>query len=312
MKKNLTKKLMLSVLTLAFAVVSLGASTFAWFTMSSNAKVSSFDANVKGAEGLEIAITSTSYENTTANVDKLVWYSGVLPTTAINAQIAEGFFFEALNSQGKGSFQKLNHTTAKLEAASEGYISFRLWFKSGVSDNLCLTDMNIEGPETVPTYTIDQEFVIASNTALTAKVGEKWAFDVANAARVSLVPQGLAEDDAAFVYEAKEVAGTDKNAGNKLGYETTNGAFEYYNDKVSAEGIKLTAPSEAAPASKQVTELDKTPTAADVILALEADKAAYVDVYVWIEGWDGECLNAIFDQLLTVDFEFYLEDKLTA
>ena len=34
MKKNLTKKLMLSVLTLAFAVVSLGASTFAWFTDS--------------------------------------------------------------------------------------------------------------------------------------------------------------------------------------------------------------------------------------------------------------------------------------
>ena len=39
MKKNLTKKLMLSVLTLAFAVVSLGASTFAWFTVSEEAKV---------------------------------------------------------------------------------------------------------------------------------------------------------------------------------------------------------------------------------------------------------------------------------
>ena len=39
MKNKLTRKLMLSAFTLLFAVISLGASTYAWFTMSEDADV---------------------------------------------------------------------------------------------------------------------------------------------------------------------------------------------------------------------------------------------------------------------------------
>ena len=35
-----------------------------------------------------------------------------------------------------------------------------------------------------------------------------------------------------------------------------------------------------------------------------------IDVYVWIEGWDGECLNAIFSQQLQVKFDFALLSSL--
>ena len=60
MRKNLTKKLFLSVLTLAFAVISLGASTYAWFTMSKNAQINAFEAEVQAGEGIEIAVTPTA------------------------------------------------------------------------------------------------------------------------------------------------------------------------------------------------------------------------------------------------------------
>ena len=57
MRKNLTKKLFLSVLTLAFAVISLGASTYAWFVLSESASVQSFSGTVSAGEsGLEIAV----------------------------------------------------------------------------------------------------------------------------------------------------------------------------------------------------------------------------------------------------------------
>ena len=78
MRKNLTKKLFLSVLTLAFAVISLGASTYAWFTMSKEANVDKFTGKVTSTEsGLEICATDLTV--LTADVPASKWQ-----TTSLN------------------------------------------------------------------------------------------------------------------------------------------------------------------------------------------------------------------------------------
>lgn len=337
MKKNLTKKLMLSVLTLAFAVVSLGASTFAWFTMSSNAKVSAFEGAVKGAEGVEIAITKLGWDGTPGAADEvkydsLKWFSGQLPADQFTNDIIDsGFAFSALTSNGKGTFTDVNNTTvdashANAGKASGGYIGFRLWFKSANTasgETLNLTNIAITNSGTINKYTVDQQFTVSAPNSSDAQeealVGSKWKFDVTSAARVSLHPQDSAHPDQTdklpFVFEANEsdtvIDAEVGVAGNSTGYKDKDGAWEYYNAKVQNTADQLkTAP--AGPVCKQIGSVKNTKTESLPIITLTANTPTYVDVYVWIEGWDGECLNAIFTQALSVNFDFALSSSYNA
>jgi hypothetical protein len=93
MRKNLTKKLFLSVLTLAFAVISLGASTYAWFVLSEDANVEAFSGTVQsGTSGLEIAVTT--YDATT--VEESAWKATELDITTDLADIFTKFKFVIL------------------------------------------------------------------------------------------------------------------------------------------------------------------------------------------------------------------------
>ncbi|MDY0143330.1 MAG: hypothetical protein RBR97_15695 [Bacteroidales bacterium] len=53
---KLSKKLILSVLTLVLTVVALGATTFAWFTLGNEATVGQVSGTITAGEGLEIRI----------------------------------------------------------------------------------------------------------------------------------------------------------------------------------------------------------------------------------------------------------------
>lgn len=311
MKKNLTKKLMLSVLTLAFAVVSLGASTFAWFTMSSTAQIQQFDAEVKAAAGVEIAVTPasvTSLKDDEANA--LRWYSGVLPEAAIADYCAVNF--DALTTSDLDNFYKLNSANIQLvkvnNATEKSYIEFNLWFRTSTADTLCITKIDLGTSGTVNAYPIDAAFKLASGPD--AALGDKAEFQVSSAARISL------NDN---VYEAKEEAGTKTGtqivAGNSLGTNYKDeGAIDYYVKKYEAsygtsdDSLKdLTIEAKAAVAEDTVSETDYVEL---VTLAGDTNTPSCVKVKVWVEGWDAECLNAIFSQTLTVDIEFALKSSL--
>ena len=151
MKKNLTKKLMLSVLTLAFAVVSLGASTFAWFTVGGNQQEAEFSATVVNGVGLDIAFTEVGKEPTAWNS------AGSLATDALQNLI------KTLN----GDTWQMNAVTPQTAPAlgvatkfvdidgtqiNKAYIEFDMHFK--------LTDTT-----TPNTYTVFmEEFAIESAT----------------------------------------------------------------------------------------------------------------------------------------------------
>ena len=58
---KLTRKLLLSVLTVVLTVVALGTTTFAWFTLTNTAQIQSFDAEIIADSGIEIAIGNADY-----------------------------------------------------------------------------------------------------------------------------------------------------------------------------------------------------------------------------------------------------------
>ena len=54
--KNITKKLLVSILAVAFAVIALGTSTYAWFTLGGTVSTGQFSSKMVASEGIEISI----------------------------------------------------------------------------------------------------------------------------------------------------------------------------------------------------------------------------------------------------------------
>lgn len=62
--RKLTSKLALLVLAVALAVVALGTTTFAWFTLGGNAQTETVTLDVSSSTGLEISYDGLNYKNT--------------------------------------------------------------------------------------------------------------------------------------------------------------------------------------------------------------------------------------------------------
>jgi len=61
---KLTRKLFISILTVAFAFVTLGATTFAWFTLTTTAEVDTFNATMHSGTGIEMSLDGgVTYKN---------------------------------------------------------------------------------------------------------------------------------------------------------------------------------------------------------------------------------------------------------
>ena len=135
MKKNLTKKLFLSILTLAFAVVSLGASTYAWFTMSKDADVEAFTADVKAGEGIEVAVTATS------DYSAAQWYTGTVPTGVVQAAAVQSadFKFDAATTKDTAAT-----IVDRAGVASTGYVTFYVHIKAAEAGKINLDGITLD------------------------------------------------------------------------------------------------------------------------------------------------------------------------
>lgn len=293
MRKNLTKKLFLSILTLAFAVVSLGASTYAWFILSEDASVKSFSGTVTaGTSGLEIQVAAIG-----ADPVDTKWRSTELDI-ANDLPTAADVTFDALQNAATFSgsaFTKLDTSVAGEENGN--YVAFRLYFRladvSGIpteGEKVYLTDYDLTTEGTPGSWYVNKAYEGVTGPVAVGEAGV--VYYVSDAARIAFVAGGTST-----VYEAETLAGAANFASHGIGEK---GAFSYYNAVSDAD---LTLPSYYT----AKTSLD----AAQELGTLTAGaNQAYVDVYVWIDGWDQECINAIFTQQLNIALKFSLNNTL--
>lgn len=337
MKKNLTKKLMLSVLTLAFAVVSLGASTFAWFTMSGAADVGQFQGQVKGGEGVEIGysaigadaaaikwktgdITAAEIQGLINNINGADWkFDAVTPAAALD--YATSYTFNTIKGQAAAG----NEVTA----STGTYVAFALHFK--LSDTSTTKTFHLVMDEYKLTNEGSNVSWVADNAievdGAQAVPGNSYVYDVRSATRVALYSNESENPYKALFeyvdpttdtvstpgYSYKEVTIVDDpdteeiESGKKL---VATGALELYNSKMDSD---IEFDGSNGPAANTAIDLQnyekKTGDALNSndykqIAKLTANEVVTVNVLVWIEGWDAECLNALFSQKLALDLSF--------
>lgn len=318
MRKNLTKKLFLSILTLAFAVVSLGASTYAWFTMSKDATIEPFDGTVTaGTSGLEIQITEIG-----GTVEDNGWSATSVSGDTIKGLLDAQFKFEAVqfnkdtyNFIGQDaalSLKGADDTAATKAELNKGYIGFNVHFRLADAAAatgtvaLYLQELNLNHSEDAGGWNAAKAYKEYVNETTTKDIAQGPVEDpyfVTDAARVAL--KNNSDSSYNKIYEAKKAEGSTHFTSNFNNY----GAIDYYNqvnEYVGENADKaITAPVSGHKGYYNATQF----SAAEQVGVLQntANQYITITVYIWIDGWDAECINDIFAQTLTVDMKFTIE-----
>src|SRR5690554_7920045 len=123
---KLSKKAILSVLTLVLTFVALGATTFAWFTLGTTATVDQFNVAVRGSEGLEISLDGDNWF-TRLNSD--------IMNDHINSVFANGRLDAVTTNDTLTEFQKFNGMTGSTVNLTDAtinneYLEFDLQFRT--------------------------------------------------------------------------------------------------------------------------------------------------------------------------------------
>src|SRR5690554_4956776 len=287
---KLSKKAILSVLTLVLTVVALGATTFAWFTLGTTATVDQFNVEVRGSEGLEISLDGDN------------WYTRLNSTTMndyINGVFANGKLDAVTTNDSLTEFQKFNGmtgSTVNLTGATKNneYLEFDLQFRTKNDDQILqLTAMTLTSTGLPWTPDVPYKFENGNDVSSTTTGLQVFPH---YGARVSLNDKILQAD----------------LESNNLGFNLDRGAHNYLAVKNGLTEIDGPSPLPTyVDGATQIGSLsDTTNGGPKDILEMVTDVNGYfietVTVRVWLEGWDANTYDAIFDGTLQIGFTFEL------
>jgi len=307
---KLSRKAILAVLSLVLTFVALGATTFAWFSLGTTATVEQFNVNVKGSEGLEINFDGKGGWYTTLNTDRMKEFLyGKVQLNDNDEPIpgSAGVFLDgkldAVTSSDGTSFKKMTTITKNEEnkgviglgdaEANTEYLEFKLNFRTKLADHkLNLTKLTLTSTATPWIPDIDY---VQENGSL-APAGVSFNIFPHYAARVSLTGTTTS------IFQAPTDA-------SNIAFSPDKGAHDYVAKKNGADGLVIPAGVEdyvnAPAANTSVTNLNPH----NLITNLDLNDDYYVAsviVRVWIEGWDANTYDAIFEGQFQVGFEFEL------
>lgn len=298
--KKATKKLLISAAVLVVALSLAATSTFAWFTMNNEPEVDGFDVNVTANDGVYISTIANSEDDTVgadgtfksyvtsdevidAIMENSDFVSGSDLKNLTAATTADGNVFEDENGYSMGDAEYTSEDTT--------HYTFRLYFYSNNAYRLKLNtnDSAVSSNHSanylpVPAWMeINENDYPHSDLSTPIATGEDIDADAKDAVR-------LAFDDGSDtnIWDPNPDTGFTDNTEGNLAND--------YRDHVY--GTTTTVESIVA----------NTVDSSEVLLTLTgADDTGYngyLDISLWIEGWDANCFNTILDDEITTALKF--------
>lgn len=319
--RKLTQKLVLSVVTMALVVIALGTSTFAWFTLTNTASIGTFDGQIVAGTGIEVSLDDYRWFNglTTTQIEGFLFNDGVFPvgpTDDTTSKYGNSFRWDAITSKNGEAFINLDETTA----SANSYIEFTLYFRSEEAATIQWTGATLGGAG--KPWVPDASFLGSTGESVT--VGSSYTVYAKNGARVSV--KGT-ED--VVIYQAPTAAGSTGSSGNQttFGY-VTGGQAKYWEAKnpgstfasfviaALTANAAYTDPTYSVPATGTGEAFEIAAGAVSTlgsgidVLTLTAPTAP--DIYytgsvvirVWLDGWDADTYNALFNAYLSAALTF--------
>lgn len=283
--KNLTRKLFLSICTLAICAVTLVSTTFAWYTTNTEVKASNI-VGASAADGDASIFIATAEDGP--------WMQEV--------KIGEkAISMKPLMLNGT-DLVDLAHTTENPSVGnSTEYIEFTLWFKTALTDkavNIKLSDIsirnqsdNLEAYDNLLNGNTESNLGISSSASVYKK-------DIANALAMTIASTtATLTSDVAYSLDSFNENG--KNL--EIAEANANDAHAYYNKVMGSD--------------KQITGAavqEYTPYNTSIIIAIipaNTTEAVSVTFRIFLAGNDKDCFDAVKGQRFTVNFTFNSETQ---
>lgn len=314
---GLVRKLVISVLSLCFAVVMVSTVSFAWLTMTNSNTTDGLSLRISTGDELQFSLDGTNYFN-------------VLPSHIIMENLRELSFRDVTSMDGE-NFKAGGPYGTGIARKNVDYFSLTFWVRTTtIERHVYLVDnisknvdfnMSVDGTFVVSrgvNWKADLTFINGQN-ALEDIVshGDRAMYYASDAIRISFIEEQDTnnpfdtrdnESLSRFIYDPSE---------NPLrGYGVAYGALSYYNLK---KGMIVEAPkdipnviyklSEFAP-NNPYTALDDNSRIMELIETDLKDSknqtyyAGKVTINVWLEGWDADCFDAIYQDIVKVQLKF--------
>ena len=323
--RKISRRLLLSTLTVVLTVIALGTTTFAWFTITNTAKVQSFETQIAADEGIEIAIgiinpdvvEETKYEvATAANLNWVTTLTAADIEDFISLHVLDGFRFEHLTSpDGRTFYTFAQDAVGDAVEINEGYLELPIHFRSANVNTvnwkgITLTDDNPEWISDVDSFTTFSGTDVNRGGTVNVSPTDALRISIDNGTEI------VAYEKAASLTNHELGTGGDLTAlidpngtPDEDDYRVSErGAHSYYFAKTNLlpDGIETVSTVDTV---TNLTELDEDGTA---VLTLTAGSEATagmeyygeVNINFWIEGWDANAYNAILDEFIRISFEF--------
>lgn len=337
--KNISKKIFLSVGVLCLAVVAFATTTFAWFTLSTTAKVNQFNMTIQTSSDLLARVALIDQSKASGDTGYVVAtyptadsYSTniTLGTDAITWMADNTHKLVALTSTNFANFYEMGAEEATANAKKAGYYLFRFDFRSNKAGAVVVRTITDSDDPSVPvSFTTQAAFKGSDALKTSHSANANTTGKGAAAMRLSFMSTGTSTDATSFF-----VCQKGKYEGDYLGaYDdelaapnnTGNSALNYYNAINSTSLLVpekyqklLTTDGTYGKQSKLlttqvaedgVTQNDGTPTSIVSFTQVGTSEVYTASVFmnVWLEGWDADCYNAILNAVIQLGIEFQVK-----
>ena len=285
--KNYSKRILTSVLTLVLLASVLGTGVFAWFTLNTKATATGLTGTAEaGSGGLYVKLNGAENDAWDTNVN-------------LSTVVLENFRFTDLTTENGKDF-----TDIKGNPVTEGYLEFKIDFLTGSSNtNLYVSEVKITS-DIFTKWKLEKDF---NGAGVDYEKDQILEGELASAIRVS-----FGTSDTIFEAEESDYAGL--QIGNTTGIGLDNFANDYYKAINGSDSLAgLTLPRDAD--NDKVLNMGDTAVkigesnqsylpAASLNLDPSFNTKGTVKVYVWIEGWDAEAFNALYNGTVNISLAF--------
>jgi len=340
--KKLTRKLLLSIFAIVFALVTLGSTTFAWFTLSTTTEVVEFDSTINSGTGIEISIDGLNFSRKVF-LDQLEEEVLDILLDPITTENGRQFFklvtddpFLYDSEAGETGEIKYNLDTA---TANESYIEFTLYFRSPEKDVKVYLTNKSEVTSLETPWISDTTFMYGSDGDDEVEEGDSINIYAANAIRMSfdeysvkaevedapkVIKDEIKGDPLVFAnfnnsgYDDIPLEDDVLETGNvsyfraKTEYDLLNPEIDEDEGQDEYEFVTAKLPSTI----HQFANMSSLGGASPIVtLASTADEGSDYDWYygaivvrIWLEGWDPDCFNSVMANVVTFKLHFQTED----
>ena len=308
----MNKKILTAATTLVFAAVAVAGSTYAWFTLNQTATVEQLDVNVTAGDGLYVSLTG----------DEGTFSDSIDPSSLL---AGKNFKFIPVTTSDGESFVDRKGEAVGAANDTGGYVSFDVYLRSkselpiylssaSVTSATSSLTLNVPVSEQTGAWAAGEVTYTGGDPAETTTLTTR----ASNATRFSVL--GGTTDK---VFDLVDVDGFGErvaptsSTGNPVADWTWgtgyNRAFEYLK-RVSPND--LTGATFAAEEEVPVTALPEDLGEAIVILETAGETfdgktwtdsdwyASKLTVNIWLEGWDADCFDVLFNDTVTINMEF--------